>query len=99
MPLKLVPFLILAVGLAVIGYGMWQRHLYPPRVIATGTFRLIDKHGTALIFPQRTVAVAGFETTELQLPGGTWIDCRGDCSATIMSEHTEFWDHQLLKTR
>ena len=99
MPLKLVPFLILALGAGVIGYGLWQRHLNPPRVISTGTFKFTDKAGTLLIFPQRVVAVAGFETTEVQLPGGTWIDCRGDCAATIKAEHTEFWENQMLRTK
>ena len=95
MSLKLVPFLIPAAGLAVIGYGLWQRQLNPPKVIATATFQFTDKAGTMLIFPKRVVAVAGFETTEAQLPGGTWIDCRGDCEATIKAEHTQFWDAQL----
>jgi hypothetical protein len=99
MPLKLVPYLLFAVAVAIIGYGTYQRHLYPPTVRATGIFKLVDKTGTELIFPKRVVAVAGFETTEVQLPGGTWIDCRGDCGATIKSEHTEFWDSQLLRAR
>ena len=95
MSLKLVPFLNLAAGLAVIGYGLWQRQLNPPKVIATGTFQFTDKAGAVLIFPKRVVAVAGFETTEVQLPGGTWIDCRGDCAATIIAEHTDIWNGQL----
>jgi hypothetical protein len=99
MSLKLVPLLILALAAAVIGYGLWRRNQDPPRVIATGTFKFTDKHGAILVFPQRRVAVAGFETTEIQLPGGTWIDCRGDCAATIKAEHTEFWDSQMLRTR
>lgn len=99
MRLKLVALLIMALAIAIIGYGTWQRQLHPPKVIATGTFQMKDKAGTVLIFPKRVVAVAGFEQTEVQLPGGTWIDCRADCAATITSEHTDFWDSQLLRKR
>jgi hypothetical protein len=99
MPLKRVPFILIALAVAIIGYGTYQRWLYPPTVLSTGIFKLVDKSGTELIFPKRVVAVAGFETTQVQLPGGTWIDCRGDCAATLKSEHTEFWDHQLLRNR
>lgn len=99
MPLKFAPYLILALGAAVIGYGLWKRQQEPPRVISTGMFSFKDKQGTLLIFPKRIVAVAGFETSEVQLPGGTWIDCRGDCAEAIKAEHTEFWDTQMLKGR
>ena len=99
MRLKVVPFLIAAAGLAVIGYGTWQRQMNPPRVIATGAFQFKDKLGTVLIFPKRVVAVAGFETTEVQLPGGTWIDCRADCEAAIKTGHTEIWDSLRMGTR
>jgi hypothetical protein len=97
MPLKLVPFLILAVGLTIVGYGLWRRNQDPPRVISTGTFQFTDKLGTQLVFPKRVVAVAGFEETQVQLPGGTWIDCRGDCAAAIRTEHTEIWDHMMKR--
>ena len=92
MQLKVVPVLIAAAGLAVIGYGTWQRQMNPPRVIATGVFQFTDKLGTVLIFPKRVVAVAGFETAEVQLPGGTWIDCGGDCLAAYRQGTTDFWD-------
>ena len=98
MSLKWVPLLILALGAAVIGTGLWKRSIDPPHILATGTFQFTDKRATMLIFPKRVVAGAGFETTQVQLPGGTWIDCRGDCEASIRAEHTEFWDHQLLKS-
>ena len=99
MSLKIAPFLILALGVAVIGYGMWKRQQDPPRVVSTGVFTFKDKHDTVLIFPRRVVAVAGFEKVEVQLPGGTWIDCRGDCAERIKAEHAEIWDSQMLGRR
>jgi hypothetical protein len=97
MRLTYVPIIMLAVGAIALGIGMWRRAADPPRVISTGAFNFTDKTGTKLVFPQRVVAVAGFETTEVQLPGGTWIDCRKDCAEAIMREHTEIWDSQILK--
>ena len=38
MSLKLVPYLLVALAIAVIAYGTWQHQKYPPQVIATGTF-------------------------------------------------------------
>ena len=99
LPLKLVPFLILALAACVIGYGTRQRYLHPAQVLSTATFRITGRDGTVLAFPQRVVAVAAFEITEVQLPGGTWIDCRGDCEDTIKVQFTEFWDHQNLGRR
>jgi hypothetical protein len=99
MPLKLAPFVILAVGLAVIGYGLWMRQANPTKVVSTGVFQFKDKAGAVLLFPKRVVAVGGFETTQVQLPGGTWIDCRGDCEETIRAEYTEFWDSQMRSRR
>jgi len=34
------------------------------------------------------VIVAGFKTTEIQLPGGTWINCRGDCYIAFRDRST-----------
>lgn len=99
MAIKWVPIVIAALGAGVVGYGLWKRSIDPPRVISTGTFQFADKLGTVLIFPKRVVAVAGFETTEVQLPGGTWIDCRRDCATTIKAEYTEFWDTQMMNKK
>jgi hypothetical protein len=99
MRMKLVPMAMIVLAVLGVGYGLWRREKDPPKVISTGIFQFKDKAGTELVFPKRLVSVAGFEKTEVQLPGGTWIDCRGDCGHAIRSEHTEFWDHQNLKTR
>lgn len=95
--IKLVPLLILIGGGAIVGYGLWQRQKSPPTVLATGTFEFKDKLGTSLVFPSRRVSVAGFETSEIRLPNGTWIDCRADCAQTIRDQHVEFWDAQQMK--
>lgn len=99
MRMKLLPIVMIVLAALGLAYGFWLLEKNPPQVIATSTFQFKDKAGTELVFPKRVVSVAGFEITEVQLPGGTWIDCRGDCGYAIRSVHTQFWDHQNLKTR
>jgi hypothetical protein len=93
-PIQVMPYVLLALGVAIVGYGLWRRQQDPPKVISIGSFEYKDKLGTSLVFPKRVVAVAGFETTEVQLPNGTWIDCRGDCAKAIREEHAEIFDAQ-----
>ncbi len=88
MAIKWVPVVMIALAIAGVGYGLWRRDHEPPRVISTGTFQFKDKAGTELVFPQRHVVVAGFEVTEVQLPAGKWIECRGDCGRAIRSEYS-----------
>jgi hypothetical protein len=30
--------------------------------------------------------------SEVRLPSGTWIDCRGDCRETLREQTIDFWD-------
>lgn len=31
---------------------------------------------------------------EVRLPGGSWIDCKGDCRETLREETVDFWERQ-----
>ncbi len=92
--IRFAPFLIAAIGVAVVAYGLNGRAKAPPTVLSTSTFAYADKLGTTLIFPRRVVAVAGFQTTEVQLPSGTWIDCRADCAIAVRDQHLAPFDAQ-----
>lgn len=35
---------------------------------------------------------AGRWGQEVRLPGGSWIDCRGDCRETLRMETVDFWE-------
>lgn len=34
---------------------------------------------------------------QVQLPGGTWIDCAGDCSRQLRKKTVDFWQEQMLQ--
>ena len=97
MPLKYAPYLILALGLAIVGFGLWYQRQNPPRVTSTGTVRVEDrKSGQQFTLDTRVVTTGAFTREEVRLPNGTWIDCRGDCRETVRREHFEFFDEQRL---
>lgn len=96
--MKMAPFLILALGLGVVAYGLWYRHLNPPRVTGSGQIKVSDaKTGRDLVFETREVVSGAIKVVEVKLPNGTWIDCRGDCRETVRKEYLEFWDEQRMK--
>ena len=34
---------------------------------------------------------------QVQLPGGTWVDCAGDCSGKLRKNTVDFWQEQMLQ--
>lgn len=34
---------------------------------------------------------------EVRLPGGSWIDCKGDCRETLREETVDWWERQENK--
>jgi hypothetical protein len=34
---------------------------------------------------------------EVQLPGGSWIDCAGDCREKLRKRTVDFWYEQMLQ--
>jgi hypothetical protein len=98
MPVRIAPLLIFAAGIVVVGYGVLYRHQHPPRIVATSTLTVTDPaSGQATQFSRRTIEIGSVRLEEVQLPGGTWIDCGGDCREAVMREHLEFWPRRMLE--
>ncbi len=38
--------------------------------------------------------VRGRQIFEVQMPGGTWLECRRSCSETLRVETVDFWENQ-----
>ena len=89
-------WLIAALGLGIVAYGIQMRRLDPPTIIGESKIEVADPKGGAsrLTFRTRTVQGGGFTTEQVELPGGTWIDCSGDCRDTLRKSTTDFWDEQ-----
>lgn len=97
MPMKLAPFLILAIGLGIVAFGLWNERRNPPRITATGEVKVVDrKTGQTHLLETREITIGAVKKEEVRLPTGTWIDCRGDCRDAVRREHFEFWDEQQL---
>jgi hypothetical protein len=92
-------WLIGALGLGVVVYGTYMRRIDPLTVIGESKIEVADPKGSAakVVFRIRTVRGGGFTTEQVELPGGTWIDCNGDCRDTVRKATVDFWDEQRKK--
>jgi hypothetical protein len=34
---------------------------------------------------------------QVQLPGGTWVDCAGDCREKLRKKTVDYWHEQMLQ--
>jgi hypothetical protein len=34
---------------------------------------------------------------QVRLPGGTWVDCAGDCRRKLRKQTVDFWQEQMLQ--
>jgi len=97
--MKLAPALLALLMIAVAAYGIWHQRRHPLRVIATGSVRVEDARARrTLTLRARTIEIGSVRKQEVELPGGTWIDCGGDCVAAVKRGYTEFWEHQERRT-
>lgn len=93
MPVKTMGMLVLGLAVAILAFGLYSRWKNPMRVVSTGSVNVEDgKAGRVLVLRTRVVEVGVVTTGEVELPNGTWIDCKGDCADTVRREHLEFWD-------
>jgi hypothetical protein len=95
-------WLIGALGGGVIAYGTTMRQIDPPTVVGEGPVDIADpKGGGPITLRTRTVRGGGFTTVQVELPGGTWIECAGvttsDCREAVRKVTSEFWDAQRKK--
>lgn len=93
MTVKTGGVLVAIVMLAVLAAGLWYQWRYPPRVVATGQVRMTAMDGgPALTLRTRVVERGSTRLQEVELPGGTWIECRGDCERTVREAGPDLWE-------
>lgn len=92
--MKWAPWVIAMVGLGIVAYGLAMQRAHPPRVTGMATIDVTNpRTGQRMTLRTRTVEGGGFTKTEVELPGGTWIDCGGrGCGDAVRAEHFELFD-------
>ena len=89
--------IMFAVGLAAfLAFALWYQQRHPRTIVATGTVTVTSKRPPfgAVTLNTRDVSINGVTFKEVELPGGTWIDCAGDCPMAVRHAREEFWDTQ-----
>lgn len=94
MTVKMGGLLLALVMLAVLAAGFWHQYRNPRRIVATGQVRVTSptQPGPAVTLATRVVMVGSVRLEEVGLPGGTWIDCAGDCAKAAREAGPEFWE-------
>ena len=88
--------LLLAIAMVIVAaYGIWYHRVHPREIIRQGSIAIETKGDNGPVKTSartRTVRVGAVVLNEVELPGGTWIDCGGDCLAAYRQGTTDFWD-------
>ena len=92
--MKFAPYLIGFLMVAVLGYGLYLQLVHPRRILGYGQVTAKSRHtpGKTATLRTRDVEGSGATFKEVELPGGAWLDCRGDCAETARCEHLDVWE-------
>lgn len=101
MKLKWAAIGIAVLGLGIASYGIYQQLANPMRVLSVGNIVVDDPRGGTekKRLVTRTIANGPIVRSEVELPNGTWLDCGGDCAATVRKATIDFWDEQRKNRR
>lgn len=79
---------------AVLTFALWYQQKHPRVIVGTGTITVTSKRPpfATIALKTRDVSINGVVFKEVELPGGTWIDCAGDCPMAVRNAREEFWD-------
>lgn len=100
-PKHLAVVLLLAM-LGLIGYGAYRQLTNEPVLHATGRLLMRAdeiKADRSLELSTRDISLAGVRRWQVELTGGTWIDCEGDCRSAVLRAGPRFWEEQQRKSR
>ena len=92
--MKFAPYLIGLLMAGVLAYGLYLQFKHPRKITGYSQVTTKSRHTPGKIVTLRTRVVEGSGTTfkEVELPGGSWIDCGGDCAETVRREHLDLWE-------
>ena len=99
MSLKWVAVAIGIGGVALSAYGILYRMANPPHVRSVGNVEVANAKGERIRLVTRSVENGSVLRSEVELPGGTWIDCGGDCATAARKATVDLWDEQRKNRR
>ena len=93
---KFMATLVATIAVVVAAYGIWYHRVHPREIIRQGSVAIEGRGGKEPVKTSartRTVRVGAVVLNEVELPGGTWIDCGGDCATAYRGATVDFWDN------
>lgn len=87
--------------LAFAAFVAWYAWHNPRTIVATGSITVTSTRApyASTTLRTRDVAVGRTVFREVELPGGTWIGCAGDCARAVHDAREGFWDTQAPPRR
>jgi hypothetical protein len=86
----------------ILGYGAYQQVTNIPVLHAEGRLlmRADEIKGSRDVeLATRDVKLAGVRRWQVQLPGGTWMDCAGDCRSAVLRAGPQLWEELQRRSR
>ena len=98
---RLLPLAMIGLVLAMLVLGLTYQRDNPREIVSTGSVAVAGSHAGSktLTLQTRDVRIAGAVFKEVEMPGGTWIACAGDCVKAAREASEEFWDTQQKQRR
>ncbi len=92
--MKYAPYLIGLLMAGVLAYGLYLQFKHPRKITGYGQVTAKSRYTPGKSVTSRTRDVEGSGTTfkEVELPGGTWIDCGGDCAEAVRRQQLDLWE-------
>lgn len=92
--MKAAPYLIGLLMAGVVAYGLYLQFKHPRRITGYGQVTATSRHtsGKSVTLRTRHLDGSGATFMEVELPGGSWLDCGGDCAETVRREHLDIWE-------
>ena len=87
--------------LAFLVFALWYQRAHPRVITGTGQITVTSRRPPyqSMTLQTRDVRINAVSFKEVKLPGGTWIDCSGDCRQAARDASTDIWEAQDAKRK
>jgi hypothetical protein len=101
MPGRFVGIALVTTLLTFLAFALWYQQAHPRMITGTGQISVESRRPPyqSLTLKTRDVSINAVAFKEVQLPGGSWLDCAGDCRQAARAASTDFWEAQDVKRK